>query len=85
MKAVPKFDVFSSTIGGSSELVAPLLGQGQADQAPALARHEVDRLRRHLLGREHEVALVLPVLVVHDDDELARAQVLDGLSRWRRR
>ena len=35
--------------------------------------------RRDLLGGEHEVALVLPVLVVDDDDELAGAQVREGL------
>ena len=63
------------------ELVAALLGQREADQAAALARHEVDRLGRDLLGREDEVALVLPVLVVHDDDEPPGAQLLDRLAR----
>ena len=51
------------------ELVAALLGQGDADEAAALARHEVDRGGRDVLGREAEVALVLAILVVDDDDE----------------
>jgi hypothetical protein len=34
-----------------------------------VGRHEVDRVRRHELRRDREVALVLAVLVVDDDDE----------------
>ena len=78
VNAVPKFEVFSSTIGGSSSSAQRSSVSARQIRPAALARHEVDRLGRHLLGREHEVALVLAVLVVHDDDELARAEVLDG-------
>ena len=39
--------------------------------------HEVDDLGRDVLGRAHQVALVLAVLTVQDDDRLALAQVLD--------
>ena len=47
---------------------AALLGERQADQAAAVARHEVDVLGPHA-GRGHEqVALVLALLVVHHDD-----------------
>ncbi len=60
---------------GDVQLVQPLGGERHADQAAALLAHEVDRLGGHLLGRHHEVALVLAVLVVHDDDHLALADV----------
>ena len=53
------------------ELVEPLAGHRQADQPAAVRRHEVDRLGRHLLGGDRQVALVLAILVVDDDDHLA--------------
>src|SRR6185436_7937446 len=61
------------------ELVAALLGQAEADQAARLLRHEVDRLRRRELRRDREVAFVLAVGRVYDDDELALTDVLDRL------
>ena len=46
------------------------LGQDRHAQQPAPVRdHELDRLGRDLLGRRDEVALVLPVLVVNDNDD----------------
>ena len=59
------------------ELVAALGGQRQADPAAGLAGHEVDRIRRHELGGDHQITLVLAVLVVDDDDHLAGGDVLD--------
>ena len=41
--------------------------------------HEVDRLGRCELGRDRQVALVLAVGRVDDDDELALADVLDRI------
>ena len=64
---------------GQAELVAALAGERQADQAPAVQGHEVDHLGRDQLGRADEIALVLAVLVVGDDDDLAVAQVVDRL------
>ena len=61
------------------ELVAPLARQRQADQAAAVLGHEVDRLRGRELGGHREVALVLAVLVVADDDHPAPADLLDRL------
>ena len=79
VKAVPKFEVFSSTIGGSSSSSQRSSVRARQIEPAPLAGHEVDRLGRDLLGREHEVALVLAVLVVHDDDELPGAKVFAGL------
>ena len=47
--------------------------------------HEVDRLGRRELRRDREIALVLAVGVVDDDDELALADVLDRLLDRRER
>ena len=79
VKAVASSSVFRSVICGEPELVAALAGERQADESAAVQRHEVDHLGRDQLGRAHEVALVLAVLVVRDDHDLAVAQVLDRL------
>src|SRR5439155_9418576 len=60
-----------------AELVAALGGQGEADQAAPLLGHEVDRVGGRELRGERQVALVLAVLGVADDDHLAVADVLD--------
>ena len=44
-----------------------------------MRRHEIDRLGRDAVGGDGEVALVLAVLVVDDDHELAGADVGDRL------
>jgi hypothetical protein len=56
----------------------PLLGQGQADEPAGLARHEVDGLGRDEARRQHEVALVLALLVVDEDHHVGVADLLDG-------
>ena len=61
------------------ELVAALGRERQADEPAALLGHEVDRVGRGELRRHGEVALVLAVLVVADDDHAAGADVLEGL------
>ena len=53
------------------QLVEPRTLERQADDAARVADHERHLLRRHLLGRDDEVAFVLAILVVDDDDELA--------------
>ena len=73
VNAVPNDEVFSAHHGRQVELVAALFGQRQADQPAPEAGHEVDRLGSHLLGGDREVALVLAVLVVHQDDHPAAA------------
>ena len=51
----------------------------------AVGRHEVDRVGRHELRRDRQVALVLAILVVDDDDEPARADLLDRVLDRRER
>ena len=54
-------------------------GQGKADQAAAVLGHEVDGVRGRHLGRDHQVALVLAVLVVDQDEHAAVARLFDDL------
>ena len=49
-----------------------------AQPAAGLADHEVDRLGRDVLGGDDEVALVLAVFVVHEDDHAAGAKFVQG-------
>ena len=60
-----------------AELVGALLGQRQADQPAAVAGHEVDRVGRRHLRRNDEVALILAVVVVDEDEHPAVAGLVD--------
>ncbi len=67
------------------ELVAADGRERQADQAASVLGHEVHGLRRRELGGQREVALVLAVLGVADDDHPAGADVLERLldgAKW---
>ena len=65
--------------GFELELGRARAGQRQADEAAAIARHEVDGVgRRHLRGND-EVALVLALLGVDEHDHAAVAHVLQDL------
>src|SRR2546430_10793413 len=68
-----------------AELLAALRRQAEADEPPAVHGHEVDRLRRRELGRDDEVALVLAVGSVDDDDEASLPDVLDRVLDGRKR
>src|SRR6185295_11505092 len=67
-----------------SEAVALLLGQGEAELAAGVPDHEVDGFGGDPLGRHHEVALVLPVLVVHQDNHASRAELVENLRNRRK-
>jgi hypothetical protein len=62
------------------ELVAALAGDRRADQARGVLQEEGDLVRRDVLGRHDEVALVLAVLVVDDDDDLPRPMAATASS-----
>ncbi len=55
------------------KVLETLLGHRQADQATSIFRHEVDGFGRDCFSSEGEVAFVLAVLVVYNDDHPARA------------
>ena len=60
-----------------AELVDPLLAQREADQAAAVPGHEIDRVGRRHLRRDDQVALILPVVVVDQDEHAAVARLVD--------
>ena len=61
------------------QLVEALGDYRHADQAAPVCRHEVDDLRRDALRGDDEVAFVLAVCVVDDDDDVPLADVGDCL------
>ena len=60
------------------QLIKPVAGHRQADQAAPVSRHKVDGLGRDFLGRDHQVAFVLPVFIVNDDDDSAFLDLVDA-------
>ena len=72
VKAVPeRRGVVAATIIGRLELRRSCSSvEREADEAAPVRGHEVDGLGRDLLGGDAEVALVLAVLVVDEDDHL---------------
>ena len=60
-----------------AERVGPILGQREADQPAPVARHEVDRVGRRHLRRDDEIALILAVVVVDQDEHAAVARLVD--------
>jgi len=63
---------------GQSQTIHTLGGHAQTDQPTAVSGHKIDVLRGNLGGCDSEIALVLPVLVVHQDDHTALSDVVDG-------
>ena len=51
-----------------AELVGALIGYWDANQAAAVCRHEINRFRRHFLGTHDEIAFVLAIGIVGDND-----------------
>ena len=60
------------------QLVAPLLGEGQTDQAARVRHHEIDDFRRHHFRRARKVALVFAILIVNDDNHFAGLNIGGG-------
>ena len=79
--------VFSlpDTMSGSCSSSSRSPSIGKTDHAARVADHERHLVGRHLLGGDDEIAFVLAVLVVDDDDELAALdrvdRALDGFER----
>ncbi len=62
-----------------AELLDALARQRETDKAAAEARHEVDGVGCRHLRRDIEIALVLAILVIDQDDHAAVARVLHHL------
>ena len=61
--------------GRQFETLAVFAAQGQANQAASKARHEVDRVRRDVVGCQQQIALVFAVFFIDQNDHASGAQV----------
>src|SRR6185437_9104857 len=59
-------------------MVRALFSEGEADEAAAVAGHEIDGLGGDVFGGEGEVAFVFAVFVVDDDQHAAGANFVEG-------
>ena len=66
--------------GTEAHVVGTLFGEGEADEAAAEAGHEVDGFGGAELGGDGEVAFVLAVLVVDDDDHATGFKLVEGFG-----
>ena len=62
-----------------AEVFDPVVGQRQANQAASVLGHEIDGVGIGHLGGNDDVALVLAVLVVDEDDHAPLLDVLNDL------
>jgi hypothetical protein len=62
-----------------AQMPQAILGHGGAQEAPGLADDEVHLGGGDGLGAADEIAFVLALFVVEDDDQLSEAKVLQGL------
>ena len=65
--------------GGELQALAAIARQRQADQATAMLGHEIDGLGRDEFGREDQIALVLAVFLVNEDDHAAGTKLGNDL------
>ncbi len=67
------------------QFVATLFSERQANQTARVPGHEVDDFGSYFLSRANQVAFILAVFVVHDDDHAPFANVGGGVrngSKW---
>ena len=68
-----------------AKFVAALGRQSQTDQTARMRRHKVDVVSSDELGRHAEVALILAVWRIDNDDHFATSNILDGVFDWAER
>src|SRR5512145_803688 len=61
------------------ELVHLMLGKREANQAASMRRHEVDGLCGHTIGGDAQIALILTVLVIDQNDHSTLTDLIDGV------
>ena len=70
---------------GQPQKIALLASHRQTDQPAAMGRHEVDDLRRDFLSRNREIAFVLTIFVIHDDQNPPGANLFDSFGNRHKR
>ena len=71
--------------GRQLQRVADFGAERKADQAAGVPGHEIDDLGSDHLGRDRNVAFVLAIFIVDDDEHPAGPKVFDGFgngSKW---
>jgi hypothetical protein len=74
-KGRPKGRGILNGLLGQLKLLDPLRRERQTNQPTRMLGHEIDGLRGDFLRRDDEIAFILPVFVVYQDDELALLNV----------
>ena len=78
VNAVPKREEFCCGHGRQAQVVGAVFCERKADEAAAVAGHEVDGLGSDVLGGQGEIALVLAVLIVDHNDHAAGLDIGQG-------
>ena len=81
--AVRKDSTMASAYQQLGRVYSRLGRHREADEPTAVRDHEIDRIGRDGRRRHREIALVLPILVVDDDDHPSGANRVDGLFHGR--
>ena len=84
-KAVPKFDVLCGDISGRRSASQRSAVSVRQIRPAAVGRHEIDDFRGDLFGGDGQVAFVLAVFIVNDDQHAPGANFLDRFgngSEW---
>ncbi len=63
-------------------MLAAFNGERSAEHASSILKHEIDFLGSYELGGGYEIALVLTILIINDNDELATLKRLDGVFNF---
>ena len=61
------------------ELGCTLLGDRRTEYTSPVAHHKVDLLGCYQFGSRDEVAFVLTIFIIDNDDKLARFEIFDSL------
>ena len=59
------------------QLLTATTRQSQTDQPTTMAGHEIDIFGTRVTGGHHQITFILTVLVIHQDDHAAGANILD--------
>ena len=57
-----------------AQLIHARTRHGKADQPARITRHEIDRIRRRELRGDHQIALILAVFIIHQDEHAPAAR-----------
>ena len=71
----PLFVTVARSHGRQLQVFAALAGKGEADQPPAIAGHEVDRVRSDMVCSQYQITFVFAILFVDKNHDAPGAHV----------